>query len=169
MADAASIGPAPLAAYLDADLSPDWLRAGGMRLATRVYGSPPPTRAIVIHRADVRVIGDVRFEPYSDRVPTRRTPAWREGVVEIGYAIVPDYRRQGYASEAMGRVIDWLIEDPSVQNIIAGCDTRNRASVRTLRKLGFVLDGTGMGRSFWWYLNRAVRDGLRPEWPGPNN
>jgi [ribosomal protein S5]-alanine N-acetyltransferase len=76
-------------------------------------------------------------------------------VVEIGYAILPAYRRQGFAVEAMTALIDELWQDAAIDTLIAGCDMKNIASIRTLRRLGFELDIT-RGRAFWWRLDRDV-------------
>jgi hypothetical protein len=74
--------------------------------------APAPTRAVAIHREEGVVVGDVRFEP--------SLRAARE--FEIGYGIARSQRRQGYAVEATGAVIDWLFDDAGVETIIAGCD-----------------------------------------------
>jgi len=99
-----------------------------------------------VHRSDNVVVGDVRFEP-SLQAPDE---------VEIGYGVALSYRRQGYATEAAGAVIDWLFHEGGAAEIIAGCDRRNVASVRTLRRLGFWLDGSA-GRAFWWLLTPELR------------
>jgi RimJ/RimL family protein N-acetyltransferase len=79
-----------------------------------------------------------------------RTPL-RANVYEIGYEIAPAYRRQGYAVEATARIIRWLLEEADAARVIAGCSMRNVASVRTLRRLGFHLDGSSArGNAFWW-------------------
>lgn len=139
-----------LSRTLEADIPADWARAGLPLVRQRVdpERAGRPIRCVAIHRADHVVVGDIRFE---------RIHRTAEGeVYEIGYAIIPAYRRQGLAVEAAGRVIDWLFEDAGATLIIAGCDRRNRASVRTLRKLGFWLDGS-RGSAFWWRMTEQLR------------
>lgn len=145
----ANEGADSLALALDADIPPDWVRAGLPLVRQRQRGLRPwrPIRAVVVHTGDSRVIGDIRFE---------RTPDPEEIIYEIGYAIIPAYRRQGFAVEAAGRVIDWLFEAGQGELVIAGCDRKNRPSVRTLRKLGFWLDGS-RGSAFWWRLTPELR------------
>lgn len=148
MAQAARAGQAAFADVIGADAPADWC-AGSLGLVARSVAQGAPTRAIAIHKREGVVIGDVRFEPQfsvSDR-PSRE--------IEIGYAIAKERRRQGYAVEAAGAVIDCLFED-GAETITAGCDARNLGSVRTLRKLGFWLDSTP-GRTFWWLLTRDLR------------
>jgi ribosomal-protein-alanine N-acetyltransferase len=92
-------------------------------------------------------VGDVRFEP----IPG---PLGRLGSeFEIGYAVARSRRRQGYAVEAAGAVIDWLLAEGGAEAVWAGCDAANVASVRTLMRLGFLLDSTP-GRTFWWVLTQ---------------
>ena len=153
---AAAESPRALADRLDAAIAPEWLTSG-MPLLQRSGGwtrRGRPTRAVVVHAADRLVIGDIRCE--------RRTGF--EPVYEIGYAIIPGYRRQGYAVEATGAVVDWLFNVEGASVIQAGCDRRNRASVRTLRRLGFWLDGAG-GKAFWWRLTPEMRLEGGSNWP----
>jgi ribosomal-protein-alanine N-acetyltransferase len=116
------------------------------RAAHPAWGAETPIRAVAIHRAEGAVVGDVRFEP-SLREPDQ---------VEIGYSVARERRRQGYATEATGAVVDWLFAHGGADSIIAGCDKRNIASVRTLRRLGFWLDTTP-GTAFWWVLTPDLR------------
>lgn len=149
LARAARAGQAVFAEVLGAEAPAEWC-AGSLPLVARSAAAHAPFRAIAIHRQDGEVVGDVRFEP------TTRP----EGEVEIGYAIAQGRRRQGFAVEAAGAVIDWLFEDGGVEMIVAGCDRRNVASVKTLRRLGFWLDSTP-GTTFWWLLNPTLRSATR--------
>ncbi|MBL8544546.1 MAG: GNAT family N-acetyltransferase [Hyphomonadaceae bacterium] len=154
LARAAGAGQAAFADVIGADAPSDWCDSSlGLvaRSLTHVWGpEPAPTRAIAIHRAEGVVVGDVRFEP-----------TLRPGrAYEIGYGVAKSRRRQGYAVEAVSAVIDWLFEDAGAETIIAGCDQRNLASVRTLRRLGFWLD-SNPGQTFWWTLDPELRSPTR--------
>ncbi|MEJ0023766.1 MAG: GNAT family N-acetyltransferase [Alphaproteobacteria bacterium] len=92
------------------------------------------------------MIGDLRFE----RVERMRN------TLELGYSITSLYRRQGYATEAAGRLLDWAFNEGGVRQVIAGCNRKNRPSVRTLRRLGFWLDGA-RGDDFWWAITPDLR------------
>jgi len=68
----------------------------------------------------------------------------REGLdgVDIGFALLSDYERQGYASEAAFRVRDAAFEEFGMKEIIAITDQRNLASQNLLEKLGMSRVGT---------------------------
>lgn len=143
VAAAAAMGRTALEARIGAQAPLDW-RSTHVFDRQRVTVEDPQVRfALMIHHLDRRVIGDVRF----DRVGP--------GAYEIGYSVIAPYRRQGYAVEGAGRIVRWLDEDVGAEAIVAGCRMDNIASVRTLRRLGFTLDGsTTKGQAFWWVLAR---------------
>ena len=58
---------------------------------------------------------------------------------EIGYVISPNYRRKGYAYEAISNLVKLLLDDLKLDMIIAGCFEDNVASKKMLEKLGFIL------------------------------
>jgi hypothetical protein len=148
LAWAARKGEAMFADELGAAAPAEWCRSGLALVGRSAQWGPPqaPTRAVAVHHDEGCVIGDVRFEPVFGA----------RGEVEIGYSIARSRRRQGYAVEAAGVLIDWLFAEGGAETIIAGCDYRNRASVKTLRRLGFWLDSTP-GSAFWWVLTRELR------------
>ncbi len=144
LAQAARTGAGVFAEALGAAAPADWARAS-LGLVAQA-GTEAPMRAIAIHQYEGQVIGDVRFEP-SPR-------AARE--FELGYSIAQSRRRQGYAAEAAGAVLDWLFAEAGADCVIAGCDKENIASVRTLRRLGFWLD-SNPGATLWWLITPALR------------
>lgn len=73
------------------------------------------------------VIGDAGFKGRPDE----------DGMIELGYSIHPDYRNQGYASEAAEALVDWaFICHDEVRVIHAECSKENLPSMRVLQKLG---------------------------------
>lgn len=67
---------------------------------------------------------------------------------EIGFTLAPRYQGHGYATEAVGRLIQYLFEDRGLHRLSAGCDGRNHASARLLERLGFQREG--MQRQHTW-------------------
>lgn len=112
-----------------------------------------PTRAgwgrLVIHDANRMIIGDIGFqEPPDDK-----------GIIEMGYSIVPAYRKRGYATEAGRAIIAWAFNRPDVKRVTANCLQDNHASIRVLEKLGMkrlaVEDGM-----LKWEIGRNSRSNL---------
>ncbi len=144
LAQAARAGQAVFAEMIGAAAPADWC-AASLGLVARSTPDPAPMRVVAIHREAGEVVGDVRFEA----LPHAVARGLRE--YEIGYGVARQRRRQGYAVEAAGAVVDWLFEQ-GVDAVWAGCDAHNLASVRTLSRLGFQLDSTP-GRTFWWVMD----------------
>lgn len=64
---------------------------------------------------------------------------------ELSCWIAPAYRRQGYASEALACIIDYLFEDAQLERLRGSCYRHNRAAARVLEKCGMQLRGTLQG------------------------
>ncbi|HEY0615208.1 MAG TPA: GNAT family N-acetyltransferase [Candidatus Elarobacter sp.] len=61
-----------------------------------------------------------------------------DGVVEVGYSLFPQFQRRGYATEAVGELIDWAFGDERVRTVIAETLPDSAASMALLRRLGFT-------------------------------
>lgn len=66
-----------------------------------------------------------------------------EGVVEIGYGIVPQRRRRGIASEAVRALLAHAFGDPGVTKVIAHTLPELTPSIGVLTATGFSYDGPG--------------------------
>jgi [ribosomal protein S5]-alanine N-acetyltransferase len=64
-------------------------------------------------------------------------PPSPDGTVEIGYGIVSDERRQGYATEAAEGLVRRAFAMPAVRRIIAETYPHLEPSIGVLRKCGF--------------------------------
>ena len=64
------------------------------------------------------------------------------GVAEIGYGILEEYRGRGYAAEAVEAACRWAFRHPEVTALEAETDAGNTASQRVLEKCGFLPNGT---------------------------
>jgi RimJ/RimL family protein N-acetyltransferase len=71
------------------------------------------------------------------------------GQVEIGYGIEPTCRRQGYATEAVGALMDWALAFPSCQAVIAHTLETNEASMAVLQNVGFRQIGADNDELLW--------------------
>lgn len=70
-------------------------------------------------------------------------PPSEDGTVEVGYGIVRDHQRQGYASEAVRGLVAGAFGNPAVRRVIAETLPELTASIGVLRKCGFTLIGEG--------------------------
>ncbi|NLV26519.1 MAG: GNAT family N-acetyltransferase [Methanomicrobiales archaeon] len=66
-----------------------------------------------------------------------------DGSCEIGYSVLDGYQRQGYATEAVCRIIEYLFSRTDLEHIYATTYPGLYPSVRVLEKCGFLPDGDG--------------------------
>ncbi len=66
-----------------------------------------------------------------------------DGTIEVGYAIVADHRRQGYASEATRALVRRAFALPTVRRAIADTLPELEGSIGVLHACGFRLIGKG--------------------------
>ncbi|MCB0599860.1 MAG: GNAT family N-acetyltransferase [Saprospiraceae bacterium] len=82
-----------------------------------------------------------------------------DGVVEIGYEVIPVKRRQGFGKEIAGGLIDHAWSDPRVTRVIAHTLADKNPSSRILRSCGmhFVreLIDTEDGPIWQWAIDRS--------------
>ena len=58
----------------------------------------------------------------------------------IGYVVVPEYRRQGYATEILRQSLG-IADALGLARVLVTCDDDNVGSIRTIEKNGGVFDG----------------------------
>ena len=66
-----------------------------------------------------------------------------QGVVEIGYGIVPECRRRGFASESVRALLAAAFADARVTSVIAHTLPELAPSIGVLRTAGFSFEGPG--------------------------
>lgn len=94
---------------------------------------------VIIERASKTVVGDIGFKGSPDE----------HGRVEIGYSVLPPWRRQGYAFEAARALVRWALADPDVSGVQAECLAENYPSARVLEKIGMRCLGCSDGMLKW--------------------
>jgi len=82
------------------------------------------------HRQSKQYIGTVGY------TVVQITPVGK--IVGAGYALLPEYRGQGYATEAFQALIRFAFEEGGAYRLVAGCRAENRASERVMQKCGMV-------------------------------
>lgn len=67
----------------------------------------------------------------------------RAGSVEIGYSVLRQFRFQGYATEAVARLVAWAFSHQNVVEVTAETLPHLRQSIRVMEKNAFVFQGPG--------------------------
>ncbi len=88
-------------------------------------------RLMIVEKKSNHVVGTIHLMEAERGVVT----------VTIGYVIAPQYRRKGYAFEAIQSVIAYCFKNTNLQMFLASCFTYNQGSKRLLEKLGFQFEG----------------------------
>lgn len=128
----------------------------------RVLTADPPSAGwwiwYVVLRAPQRVlIGHAGFAG----------PPNPEGSIECGYALLEGWHRQGFATEALGALCSWAFSDPRVHRITGRTYPHLVASVRTMERNGFCIDGPPSSEGLVTLIReRPVSPGLAGGSPG---
>lgn len=61
--------------------------------------------------------------------------------IDIGYALAPEFHGKGFATEAIGALVDEAFKNRGAQRIFAGVHLGNDASRSVVEKVGFALEG----------------------------
>lgn len=96
------------------------------QLAKDPSAAPWITRAAV-SEPDGVVVGDAGFHGPPDEA----------GMVEVGYSVVPGYRRQGYARAMLRALLVRAAADPDVRIVRARIGSDNTASLACIEGFGF--------------------------------
>jgi aminoglycoside 6'-N-acetyltransferase len=67
---------------------------------------------------------------------------------EIGFTLAREHQGQGYAAEAVSRMLDYLFTELNLHRVRANCDPRNLGSIRLMQKLGMRHEGRFL-QSLW--------------------
>ena len=73
-----------------------------------------------------------------------------DNVCRVGYFLDVREHNQGYATEALQAVVDWLFQTTDVKRIEAGVTLHNVASYRILEKVGFIREKV-VPNNWKWY------------------
>jgi RimJ/RimL family protein N-acetyltransferase len=109
---------------------PEGVRADIEEMAGRAAGEPGGwVQFSVEERESGRLVGDVGLSP-ADGEP---------GVIKVGYTIDPAFQRRGYATEAVGALVDFAFERLDADVVRAYADADNTASIRVAERVGLRL------------------------------
>ncbi len=91
-------------------------------------------RAMVTRTPDRTMIGFINFHGRPDR----------RNAAELGYTVMPEFRRRGHATEAVKGMMDWAVREHGVTLFIVSISPDNAPSLAMAGKLGFLQVGTQM-------------------------
>jgi len=127
LAAANAASPVPMTAYF---LTPEW--RGTWRMRTRQVDLDPASAAWV-----TGVIWDEGHQVAVGRAGFHGPPD-PTGMVEVGYAVDPTYRRRGYARSALEHLLERAAREPAVRTVRASIGPDNLASRALVVQYGFV-------------------------------
>jgi ribosomal-protein-alanine N-acetyltransferase len=134
--------PAAATNLIGSAIPEDWPRADLLDVLPMQAAAEPAEEPfgvwLMIERDTNTVVGDIGFMGPPDG-----------GVLEIGFSVVPDRRRRGYASEAATALVDWAFRDRTIREIVARSDAENEASRRVLVAAGFTPVSHGRAITRW--------------------
>ncbi len=61
---------------------------------------------------------------------------YKDGQIEVGFSVVPDWQGRGYATEALETVLEYLTENEGIPCVTAWCASDNAGSRKVLEKAG---------------------------------
>jgi ribosomal-protein-alanine N-acetyltransferase len=112
------------------------------------YATDEPIFAFAVTERDTgEIVGSCGFAPIDD-----------ENAVQIYYAFFPEYRANGYATEAAGRMVGYIFSFGRFGTIVVDSAPENPASGRVAERLGMravgIVELEG-GQSRRYVLDRA--------------
>jgi RimJ/RimL family protein N-acetyltransferase len=109
---------------------PERVRADIEEMGDRAPGEPGGWVQFSVEERDGgRLVGDVGISP-ADGEP---------GVVKVGYTISPTVQGRGYATEAVGALVDYALETLGADVVRAYASADNLPSIRVAEKVGMRL------------------------------
>ena len=75
-----------------------------------------------------------------------------DGEVIIGYYTLPDYQRNGFMTETIRAMKNWLLSQPGVKSVVADTEKNNIPSHKVLEKAGAVLYKETAELFYWRFI-----------------
>jgi RimJ/RimL family protein N-acetyltransferase len=130
------------------------IRADIEQMAQRSPGEPGGWVQLTVEERDTgHPVGDVGLSPADDE----------PGVIKVGYTMAPEFQGRGYATEAVGALIDYAFDRLRADVVRAYASAENAPSIRVAEKVGMTL----MER-FEGHDGDQVWFGVRYEVPRPD-
>jgi len=155
-----------------------WLEERDVDALYEIFGDPAVIRywsspALTDRKAAARLLQEIRDYAVQgtlyqwgvalrngDQVIGTVTLAWinrEHRRADVGFALAASAWGQGYATEAVARLIKYAFDDMELHRLGADVDPRNERSIRLLERLGFQREGLLRER---YHLAGEVQDSL---------
>ena len=102
---------------------------------------------MIIRNDTFEIIGDAGFKGFN----------YIDKNADIGYGIIKEERRKGYAEEAVKELIKWAFSKEIVKEITAGCLLDNVSSINLLKKLNFIETTKDKEMVYWSLKNKLYQ------------
>ena len=102
---------------------------------------------MIIKNDTLEVIGDIGFKGFDTEKEN----------VDIGYGIIKEERKKGYAEEAAIKLIKWTFSNEIVKEITARCLFDNLSSINLLKKLNFTETKKDNEMVYWSLQNKKYQ------------
>lgn len=135
-AEASRLSESDLAGFPDDQLS---IAAIRLKDLSHDPGYLPWSLRVVAVKPNLRFVGHFNFhsKPNADYLKELAP-----GAVEMGYFVLPEFRRQGLAEEAALGMMAWASLAHGVNRFVVSISPENAPSVAMARKLGFARIGS---------------------------
>lgn len=131
-----------------------------MDLGVVVPGTPGRWYQIGITLSPTELIGDCGFRVLENE-PRQ---------VEIGIALAPEYQKQGYATEALRALLDYLFVKLGKHRVYGSVDPSNLSSIKLLQRVGMREEARFI-KSLWFngeWVDDVIYAILASEWNSGN-
>jgi RimJ/RimL family protein N-acetyltransferase len=112
---------------------PDWRSTWAMR-AAQIQQDPASAAwvtGVIVDLSTGAAVGRAGFHGPPDAA----------GMVEVGYAVLPQLRRRGFGQATLAALLNRVAGDPAVRTVRASISPDNLASQRLVEPFGFVAVG----------------------------
>ena len=100
---------------------------------SREEAEPLARRLVELSHAQERYVAGIYLG--EDFIGMMNETEMKNGQIEMGYALLPAFYNQGYATEAFSGAIDYL-HSHGFETVLAGAFSENTASIRVMEKCG---------------------------------
>lgn len=102
---------------------------------------------MIIKKDTKEIIGDLGFKGFNDK----------DENVDIGYGIIQEERRKGFAEEAVREIIKWAFLHEKIKEITANCLATNSSSINLLNKFNFTKICVENEMIYWNLVNKNYK------------